>query len=143
MEIETSPAKFEALLAGLGNRECFLVLCLDGSVEGYGVVKAYSDRIGYRVAAETSIYLRRSRAGEGLGARLQKALLEKCREFQYHHVVAKIWASNEASIRFHQRFGFELVGIQREIGYLAGAWMDVAILQLILSDVSPYRPEIR
>lgn len=142
MEITTSPEAFETLLKTQNQRECVLVLDDADLLLGYGLIKAYSDRIGYRVAAETSIYLRRDRTGSGHGSALQQALLDRCREFQYHHVVAKIWASNEGSLRFHYRFGYQLVGVQKEIGYLAGEWKDVAILQLILDEVPPYQPEI-
>lgn len=141
MEDVTSPEAFRQMLRAQSSRECCLVIELDGLVRGYGVVKAYSPRIGYRVACETSIYLDRSFTGGGLGKQLQEALLGKCRELAYHHVVAKIWASNSGSIRFHQRLGFELVGVQKEVGFIGGQWRDVAILQLILNDVPPYQPD--
>ena len=48
--------------------------------------------------------------------------------------MAKILAVNETSIRFHRRFGFEIVGQQRAIGYLNGRWYDVVILQRILDE---------
>lgn len=142
MEIETSPEKFERFLKNQGPRECLLVLVREQQIVGYGVVKAYSDRIGYRVAGETSIYLRRSLSGQGLGSLIQSALIEKCREFEYHHVAAKVWASNRGSVRFHERFGYEVVGIQKQIGYLGGEWKDIALMQLVLEDVPPHRPEI-
>lgn len=142
MEITTSAQAFLKILQNQGPRECLLVLLEDERLLGYGVVKSYSDRIGYRVACETSIYLDRAHSGRGYGSQLQSALLERCREYEYHHVVAKIWAGNRGSLRFHERFGFELVGIQKEVGYLAGEWKDVAIMQLILNDVPPHRPEI-
>jgi len=41
-------------------------------------------------------------------------------------------AGNDHSIRFHQRFGYETVGLQRRIGYLHGRWYDVMILQRLL-----------
>ena len=68
--------------------------------------------------------------------------MEKVREFRYHHVVTKIWASNLGSIRFHQRFGFEMVGVQKEVGYLGGAWRDVAIMQCILPEVEPFEADL-
>ena len=142
MEVVTSARNFEDQLAGFHDREAMLVLETDDGLQGYGVVKRYSDRLGYRVACETSIYFRRSATGRGYGSALQHALMEKARELQYHHIVAKIWTSNEGSIRFHERFGYRLVGVQREVGYLAGQWRDVSILQCLLDDVPAYRPEL-
>lgn len=123
---------------GWGGKECdrnaLLVLEGNGQILGWGSVKQYSDRSGYRFCCETSIYLDAAARGEGYGSRLQKALLQKAAELEYHHIVLKIVASNQGSIRFHERFGFELVGIQKEIGFTHGRWHDVAIMQLLLSN---------
>jgi L-amino acid N-acyltransferase YncA len=142
MELQTSSERFESQLNGLNDRECMLVLDSDQRVQGWGVVKRYSDRAGYRVACESSIYFRREATGRGFGKRMQCALMEKVREFGYHHIVAKIFTSNVGSIRFHEALGYQLVGVQKEVGYLNGKWHDVSILQCILSDVEPYKPDL-
>jgi L-amino acid N-acyltransferase YncA len=142
MELVTDGAHFVSMLESFHEREALLVVEDEGTLQGWGVVKRYSERIGYRVACETSIYLHREHTGRGYGTALQRALMSKVRELDYHHIVAKIWASNTGSIRFHEKFGYEVVGIQKEVGYLDGKWRDVAILQCVLSDVAPYRPGI-
>ena len=76
MEVRTSARHFEEQLAGFHDREVMLVLETVEGLQGYGVVKQYSDRIGYRVACETSIYFRRSATGQGYGGALQQALLD-------------------------------------------------------------------
>lgn len=113
-------------------REFLLVLECQDRVLGWGIIKQYSDRSGYRFCCETSIYLDHAEQGQGYGSVLQTALLKKVAELGYHHVVLKIVASNQSSIRFHQKFGFELVGIQKEIGFTQGCWQDIAIMQLVL-----------
>ncbi|MCB1187754.1 N-acetyltransferase [bacterium] len=123
--------------AGFNERECLLVLEIDGEASGWGIIKRYSERQAYSVACETAVYLRRALRRRGLGTYLKRHIIEKCRELGYHHLVAKIFANNEASIRYNMRLGYELVGIQREIGWLDGHWQDVAILQLVLGDVPP------
>ena len=122
-----------------GEREAVLVLGEKETIVGYGIIKRYSDREGYRFAAETSVYLRRNRTGDGLGTDLQAALIDRCRAYDYHHLVAKLWAANERSRALHRKFGYTLVGVQREIGQVEGEWRDVAIMQNILND----RPEDR
>jgi phosphinothricin acetyltransferase len=116
-------------VAAAGAREAVLVMVEEGERVGYGRVQRYSDRGGYRFAAETSVYLRRSRTGAGRGTELQSALIERCRTYGYHHLVAKLWAANERSRALHRKLGYRLVGIQQEIGYVDGEWRDVAILQ--------------
>lgn len=128
---EVDRDEVEAWIGNQGEREGLLVL-VDDRVVGFGIIKRYSDRAGYRKAAETSVYLRRTHTGQGLGSRLQAALIEKCRQFDYHHLVAKLWADNEPSVALHRKFGYELVGVQREIGRVDGAWKDVAIMQKLL-----------
>jgi phosphinothricin acetyltransferase len=104
----------------------------DSRVLGWGIVKRYHLRPGYARAAETSLYMDRSLTGQGYGSAVQTHLIEHCRAAGFHHLVAKIWAANDGSIRMHERFGYEVVGVQREIGYVDGQWLDVAILQLVL-----------
>ena len=128
-------------IEGFGKRETIIVLERDNVVIGWGIIKRYSPRIGYRFCAETSVFLRHSEIRKGYGSFIKSALIERCREYGYHHLIARIWASNEASIEYNRRFGYEMVGIQKEIGYARGEWQDVAVMQLVLEDVPPIIPE--
>lgn len=129
-------------IEGFNDREAILVLERETDVIGWAIIKRYSDRTGYRVCCEKSVYLRMSETGRGYGSLLQRAVLDRCRHYGYHHIVSKIVAANQGSIEFNRRFGFEVVGVQKEVGYLEGTWLDVVIMQLVLEDVPPYRPEL-
>jgi len=122
----------QAIAEKMGSREIYLVGETAQGVAGWGIVKAYSDRLGYQVACETSIYLSFAAIGKGYGRALQAALMQKVSDYKYHHVVAKILGGNTSSIKFHQQFGFEIVGVQNQIGLINGTWHDVVILQHIL-----------
>ena len=142
MDINPYTAKDIAAIAKkFHHRETILVAQQDEQVIGWGIIKRYSDRPGYLVCCETSIYFSFAATGQGYGRKLQTALLEKVKEFGYHHVVAKILVTNPHSIKFHEKFGFETIGIQKEIGFYQGKWLDVAILQLIFPDIPPYLPK--
>lgn len=117
-----------------GSRQALLAGLLDEAVVGWGVVKRYSDRPGYRLACETSVYLGDGYQGRGFGGALQSAVMEQARVLGYRHLVAKIMAVNEHSIRFHESFGFEHVGRQRNIGCLHGKWHDIVIMQYVFSE---------
>ncbi|MGB5595305.1 MAG: N-acetyltransferase family protein [Crocosphaera sp.] len=121
-------------------RETILVALKVDRLIGWGSIKRYSTRLGYRVCCETSIYMTPLETGKGYGRILEEQLLKTVRNFGYHHIVAKILACNQKSIQFHQNFGFEMVGIQKEIGFSQGKWQDVVIMQLIFSDIPPYNP---
>jgi phosphinothricin acetyltransferase len=47
-------------------------------------------------------------------------------------VVTRIWADNLSSLALHQKLGFKLVGVQKEVGFKQGRWIDVAIMQMLL-----------
>ena len=142
---EKSAEYFAAQLAEQHANECFLLLEDIAGVEqsiagarpavlGFGKIERYSPRLGYRYTAETAVYLWRRLARRGYGSMLKLAVIERCRELGYHHLVAKIVADNTASLEYNKRFGYSVVGTQREVGLIDGRWRDVTIMQLILDE---------
>lgn len=140
-ELKTSDS-ITAMMRNFNDRETILVMSDKTEVLGWGIIKRYSDRVGYRVCCETSVYLRSDQVRKGYGTRMKLALIERCREWGYHHLVAKIFAANEGSIEYNKKLGYEVVGRQREIGFRDGKWQDIVIMQLILAEVAPYKPEL-
>lgn len=132
-----SPLDVKVALNQFSARERFIV-CENETprVLGWSVVRAYSQRSGYRIACELSVYVDRESRGKQVGRQLLQASLAQAKQFGYHHAVAKIITGNQASLDFHLQNGFELVGIQREIGLVDGHYADVAILQCLLANVS-------
>lgn len=119
-------------VAAMGSREGLFVYEEGLKTLGWGIIKRYSPREGYRFAAETAVYLHPDALRRGIGTAIKLQLMSLCRAWQYHHLVAKIFASNKASIDYNLKLGYELVGIQKEIGFKNGQWQNVAILQYIL-----------
>jgi phosphinothricin acetyltransferase len=114
------------------SRERLLVLKQNGKVLGWGIIKKYSPRAGYRFTCETAIYLCPDEIRKGHGSFMKKRLIDICRGLGYRHLVAKIFASNTASIAYNQKIGYEIVGTQRHIGFKNGKWVDVVIMQYII-----------
>ncbi|MEM1367204.1 MAG: N-acetyltransferase family protein [Cyanobacteria bacterium P01_H01_bin.15] len=127
-----SPADVAGWIEKFCDRERLFVGEVAGLVVGWGVIKRYSDRPGYRVCCETSVYLTSTATGCGYGSRLQQHLLAEVESLEYRHIVVKVVTANQGSVRFHQRFGFEIVGVQKNIGFIDGVWYDVVILQYLL-----------
>lgn len=98
---------------------------------GWASARRYSLRGGYRFTCETAIYLASKSFGQGVGDALQHRIDAHCRNHKMHHAVAKIIADNDRSMAFHHRHGYELVGIQKQIGWMEDRWVDVAIMQKI------------
>jgi phosphinothricin acetyltransferase len=102
------------------------------NVVGFGALSPYKERAAYRTSVENSVYVRRDRHGEGIGRRLLMELLSMADLSGFHAVFARINAGSDASIALHRRCGFELVGIEREVGRKFNRWHDVALMQRLL-----------
>lgn len=106
----------------------------DGAEEvvGFGSLSPYKERAAYRTSVENSVYVRRDRHGRGIGRLLLEELLSTAELSGFHAVFARINASGEASIALHRRCGYELVGIEREVGRKFSRWHDVALMERLL-----------
>lgn len=105
----------------------------EGEVIGFAALSPYKERPAYRTSVEDSVYVRRDRHGEGVGRLLLQELLHVAATSGFHAVFARINASSEGSIALHRACGFELVGIEREVGRKFNRWHDVALMQHLLS----------
>ncbi|MFM7045238.1 MAG: N-acetyltransferase family protein [Ilumatobacteraceae bacterium] len=108
-------------------------------IVGFAALSPYRERAAYRTSVEDSVYVRRDRHGEGIGRLLLGELLAIAETSGFHAVFARINAAGEASIALHQALGFELVGIEREVGRKFSRWHDVAIMERLLGE-APTRP---
>lgn len=105
----------------------------DGAtIVGFAALSAYKPRAAYNTTVEDSVYVDRSAGGRGIGTLLLTALVERARASGFHAMMARIEASSEASRALHARCGFELVGIERQVGRKFNRWLDVAVMQLLL-----------
>jgi phosphinothricin acetyltransferase len=103
-----------------------------GAVVGFASLSPYKERAAYRTSVEDSVYVRRDRNGQGIGKLIVNELLRMAAVSGFHAVFARISAASEASIALHRTCGFELVGIEREVGRKFNKWLDVAIMQALL-----------
>ena len=111
--------------AASGRYQCFVAL-KDGVPAGWASSHRYHDRPAYDPTVLTSIYLAPEARGQGLGRQLYATLFQALEQEDIHRVVVGITLPNEASVRLHQAFGFEPVGVYREVGRKFGRFWDVA-----------------
>ena len=112
-----------------------LVLVADngGTLAGFASLSPYRDRPAYRTTVENSVYVDESFQGKGVGKQLMSELVDSAREHGFHSVIARIVSSNAASIALHRGVGFEIVGVEKEVGRKLGRWLDVVVMQHMLS----------
>jgi phosphinothricin acetyltransferase len=101
----------------------------DDDVVGWVAVGPVSDRCVYGGVVENSVYVAESVRGQGLGQLLLERLIASTEAAGIWTIQTGIFPENEASVRLHQRVGFEIVGPRKRLGKLAGAWRDVILLE--------------
>ena len=106
------------------------------SVVGFAALSPYKERAAYRTSVEDSVYVRGDQQSRGVGRLLLSHLLDVASDSGFHAVFARIEARGTASRRLHQACGFELVGIEREVGRKFGRWLDTAVMQCLLHERS-------
>jgi phosphinothricin acetyltransferase len=98
---------------------------LDGEVVGYAYAGSLRKRAAYRWVVETSVYVRESAQGRGVGRALYTALLDCLQVQRFLHAYAVVTVPNPRSVDFHDRMGFERVAAFPAMGYKRGGWHDV------------------
>jgi phosphinothricin acetyltransferase len=98
-------------------------------VAGFATFGDFRAWPGYRFTVEHSVHVRANGRGQGVGTLLVQALLPRAAALGKHVMMAGVDADNAASIRFHERLGFERSGRLREVGYKFGRWLDLVFLQ--------------
>ena len=101
-------------------------------VIGWASLSPWSDRCAYARAAEVSVYVADEHHGRGAGAALLGALIEAGRAAGLGVLLARITSESEASVRLHERMGFQLAGTLHRVGEKFGRILDVAIYELPL-----------
>jgi len=145
-EVEHTTATFDLVPRSLDDQRQWLsarsgafsaVVAVDdetGEVVGFCSLSPYKERAAYRTSVEDSVYVRRDAHGRGIGSTLLNHVLDLAADSGFHAVMARIEASGTASRALHASCGFQLVGIEREIGRKFNRWLDVALMQCLLHE---------
>jgi phosphinothricin acetyltransferase len=128
-----SPSEGIAWLADHVARDSAFVAEVRGHVAGFAAYGPWRELDGYRHTVEDSVYVREGMQGLGIGSALLAALVASAREAGHHVMIADIEAGNAASIRLHERLGFQRLGTLPEVGTKFGRWLDLTIMHLTLT----------
>jgi L-amino acid N-acyltransferase len=141
-EITGSTATFDLVPRSLADQRAWLaarsgafsaIVAVDADhVVGFASLSPYKERAAYRTTVEDSVYVHRSHTGRGIGRLLLRRLVDIARDSGFHSVIARIEAGGDASRALHAACGFDMVGVERQVGRKFGRWLDVAVMQIVL-----------
>lgn len=105
----------------------------NGRVAGYACLSPYRPYEAYRGTAELSVYVSPDFRRQGIGEALMRELLGKARRFgKLHSIISVITASNESSIRLHEKLGFSYCGTMHQVGEKFGQLLDIVNYELLI-----------
>jgi L-amino acid N-acyltransferase len=131
--------QIEWLRARSGAHPC--VVADDGdTVCGWACLSPYRPKPAYATSVENSIYVHRDHQGRGVGDLLLGELVRLSDEHGFHSIFARIAGDNPVSESLHAKYGFETIGVEREVGRKFGKWLDVTVMQRLTptSGGTPY-----
>ena len=129
---ERTPEERRAWLAARGPRHPVLVVEAEGRVVSFGSLNVFNPRQAYDHVADFSIYVERAWRGKGVGSRLLRALVDRARSIGFHKMVLSAFPFNPGGMALYEKFGFRVVGIYKEQGFLDGRWVDTIIMEKLL-----------
>ncbi len=103
-----------------------------GRVLGYAYATRWKGRCAYRFSTEVTVYVDHAETGRGIGAKLYNHLLPVLKSGGSHVAIGWIALPNQASVRLHEKLGFEKVTHFKQVGFKFGHWIDVGYWQRIL-----------
>ena len=138
--VRESAATFEKYVPTLNELELRIQLILKEApwlvyesnkrVVGFAYSGKHREREGYRWTRETSIYIEPDYQRKTIGTALYTVLIELLRIQGYTTLLAGITLPNDASERFHEKLGFQKVGVYHRVGYKQGKFHDAAWWEL-------------
>lgn len=128
-----TPEERAEWIGARGPRHPVLVAVDGGGVLGWGSLNQYNPRPAYDHVVDFSVYVGRECRGRGIGDALLGALEERARALGFHKMVLAAFPGNAPGMRLYERHGFAKVGIFHEQGMLDGKWVDVIVMEKLLS----------
>jgi phosphinothricin acetyltransferase len=113
----------------------------DGYVMGYAYANTFKSRAAYDWSVETTVYVRNNLRRKGIGETLYQELEMYLRNMGILNMNACIAGASQedihltnASIFFHEKMGFKLVGTFHNSGYKFNTWYDMIWMEKIIGE---------
>jgi L-amino acid N-acyltransferase len=101
-------------------------------IKGFSSMGPFRAWAAYKYSVENSVYVKLGEHGKGIGKQLLRPIIDAAVAMDLHTIIAGIDATNAASIKLHEQFGFKKTAVLEQAGYKFGKWLDLLFMQLIL-----------
>ena len=114
----------------------FIVCEENKCILGFAYLSKFRNKSGYRYTFEDTVYVDDKYIGKGIGSLLLNHLIKKSSQnSQIKNIIAVIGGNKtEASIRIHQKNGFDMIGVLKKVGFKKNQWLNSIYMQKILNE---------
>ncbi|WP_242086114.1 GNAT family N-acetyltransferase [Aestuariivivens sediminis] len=111
----------------------FIVFEADHEILGYAYGSRFRPKPAYDYVVESTVYVKHDAHGQQIGTQLYAELIRQLIEAHYHTILGVLTIPNAASIKLHEKFGFQKAGELKDIGFKFNTWQTIGIWQLQLT----------
>lgn len=104
----------------------------NNEIVGFGFYSEFRFREAYKFTVEHSVYAHPNHLGKGIGRLILTELIALAKVQKLHTMIGVIDSENTSSIEFHEKFGFQTVGIIKETGFKFDRWLHSVFVQKML-----------
>lgn len=104
----------------------------NNEVVGFGFYSEFRFREAYKFTVEHSVYAHPNHLGKGIGKLILTKLIELAKAQKLHTMIGVIDSENTSSIEFHEKFGFQTVGVIKETGFKFNRWLHSVFVQKMI-----------
>lgn len=112
----------------------YIVCIYKDKIIGYAYAHKYAKRAAYQWDVEISIYLDIDYRNFGIGKILYKKVIKILKLQNIQNIYACVTSANSQSIKFHEKLGFEFIGVFKNTGYKFDKWHDITWFGMSIND---------